>query len=276
MRKTTRALCAMVFVAVVAPAHADEFVYLAQQPGTCVLNGSNTYSVYVYSGDYTDVTGMSFRLDCDLFQQQDITSLTLSPGVTIVSGSLFNGIVLAFSARALNHDPVLTVQASNQQVYGNAWMRDVWLVRGAAVVPLADFESVGDPIDCFGDFPIWYPPDTVQVAVDHADEFSFKAILTTGNYPPAASVTIDDPAGWVVSPFYAEVNGGCGWCPWNVTTVTVPTYVPSGVTQGTIHEVTAVFRTYGTPREQRTVVLRAVGPLAVERRTWGSVKALYR
>ena len=267
-----------VLVLFAAPSPAAEYLYMAESPGQCALESTPAqYSIYIHSGDYTDVSGVSFRLECERFGPAQVSLLTTPPGVTIVSGSLFAGIVLAFDTpRALSHDAVLTVHVSGQDVYGSAWTRDAALQRGATVVPLPDFRTEGWPFDCIGTFAHWELPDTVSVPVDEDDAFLFRAVVSTASYPPNATVTIDDPAGWVVTDFNGDVFTQCGYCPWDWTTVTVPTHVPSAVADGTLNEITLIMSSFGAPVDERTVVLRAVKPVATEKRTIGRVKALYR
>jgi hypothetical protein len=152
----------------------------------------------------------------------------------------------------------------------------VTLLRAAGAVPVPDFVSFGWDFDCFGTFVIWEAPDTVLVTVDVDDSFRFEAIVTTGSYPPNATVTIDDPAGWVPAPFSGDVYAGCGWCRWNWTTVTVPTHVPQGVVDGALNPIALRVSSFGGVVGERTLVLRAVQRVAVEHRTLGAVKAIFR
>jgi hypothetical protein len=277
MNRIQWAACALLVLSA-GPSPAAEYVYLAETPGECFLEYTPAqYSICIHSGAYSDVTGVSFRLECERFGPAQVSSLTAAPGVTIVGGSLFGGITLAFDApRALAHDAVLTVTVSSQEVYGAAWTKDVVLQRGAVPVALADFRTEGWPFDCIGTFAHWDLPDTVSVPVDRDDAFLFRTVVSTASYPPNATVTIDDPAGWVIADFNDDVLAKCGYCPWDWTTVTVPTHVPSGVADGTLNEITVVMSSFGAPVDERTVVLRAVKPVAAETKTIGGVKALYR
>jgi hypothetical protein len=276
-----RILWAACVIAIVSagPAGADEYVYLAQAPGECTLPtgpASLEYSLYVHSGDYSDVRGVTLRVECDRFGPADVSSVTPAPGVTIVGGDIFNGIELSFSPRALAHDPILTIHLSSQVSDGDAWTRNVTLLRAAGAVPVPDFVSLGWVFDCYGTFVIWDAPDTVSVTVDKDDGFQFDAIVTTGSYPPNATVTVLDPAGWVSAAVNEDVYAGCGWCQWNVTTVAVPTRVPAAVAEGTLNEITLRMSSFGGLVGERKVVLRAVGPVAVQHKTLGGVKAIYR
>lgn len=269
----------VVLLAAAGPSTAAEYVYLAEAPGECnleIASTSATYSVYVYSDDYADITGVSFRVECERFGPEDITALIVPGDVTIIGGALFDGIELAFSARPLAHDPVLVVEVSGQETHGNAWVRDASLQRGAGSVSVPDFVSAGWPIDCFSTTVIWNAPDTVAVTVGKDDDFQFRAVVSTGSYPPNATVTVDDPAGWLAAPVSEDVHADCGWCLWDITTVTVPTHVPSGVQNGTLNAITLQMSSFGGLVGEHTVVLRAVEPVATGPRTIGGVKAIYR
>ena len=259
---------------------AGGFVYLAQSPGDCSLpdgNASDAYSVFIHSGDYADITGVSFRLECERFTPAQITALTVPPGVTIVSGSLFGGIVLAFDGpRSFAHDAVLTVQVSDQEMNGSAMTRDVILQRGATPLPVDGVYTFGWPFDCVATITFWDAPDTVSVTVGKDDSFPFRALVTMPSYPPNATVSIADPEGWVVTPFSNDVFADCEHCPWDWTTVTVPTHVPPGVAHGALNPITLEMSSFGGSISERTIVLRAIQPVPVEHRTIGGVKALYR
>ncbi len=277
MNRTLWAACFIALTSAV-PAATAEYVYLAQAPGECTLptTAPLEYSVFIHSGAYNDIRGVVLRVDCERFGPADVASVTAPPGVTIIGGDIFNGIELSFGSRALAHDPVLTIHLMSQVPYGDAWTRDVTLLRAAGSLTLPDFATLGWDFDCFGTFVIWNAPDTVSVAVDEDDMFQFDAVVTTGSYPPNATVTVLDPANWLSAPVSEDVYAGCGWCKWDVTTVTVPTHVPAGVVDGTLNEITLRMSSFGGPVGQRTVVLRAVQPVAVEHKTIGAVKAMFR
>lgn len=259
------------------PAASKEYVYFSLQPGTCFYEaGSGTNcAIYVDSGEYADVSGVSFRLDTEAFGAGDYT-VEAPPGVTIVSGDLLTGIVLSCGARSFAHEPVLLIHLSSPLGVGAAWTRDVSLKRGAVSVPEGDFGTYGHPVDCYGTFANWDAPDTVAVDVDKDDEFSFRSVVTTGSYPPDATLSVVDGAGWVMGPVSESVFAGCGWCDWDWTTVTVPTHLPSNVGDGQLNPVILRMTSYGGVVSERTLVLKAVRSVRAERRTIGAVKAMYR
>ena len=98
-------------------------------------------------------------------------------GVSILGGNLFSGIILSFSARALDHEPVLTVELAGHLEYGSVTTRDVSLSRGGSVIDLLDVWTYAVTFDCFGGTVIWDPPDTVDVDVVVDETFVFRAVV---------------------------------------------------------------------------------------------------
>jgi hypothetical protein len=258
----------------------DVYVYLGDQAGVCFLDlytpDPQPYAVYVLSGDYTDVSGVSFRIDGDLFGPEDVLSVTTPPDVSIVGGDVFSGIELAFSSRALDHEPVLYMEVSVHDRIGYVVTEDVSITRGGVTEPVPDFYNSRQVFDCFGAAPSWDPPDTVDVRVDRDETFSFKALVSTNDVPAVTMVTATDSEGWIPEPVEEWIHGSCAWCLWDYTLVTVFVHVPQGVADGTLNpvpfQVTSYFRVIG----EKTVVLRAVDPTDTRETTWGRVKALYQ
>jgi hypothetical protein len=264
---------------VVPSASSDEFIYVAEEPRLCVLECNaypgQTFSVYVESGYFTDVTGVTFRIESERFGPEHVQSISTPPGVSIVGGSPFTGISLSFGARALAHDPVLTLTVQGHSAYGDVWTRDNHLIREVGTTNVGEFRTFGWPFDCFGSSPAWDIPDTVVVAVGADANFDFRAVLSTGGYPPNAEVVVFDSEGWIETPFRQDVFASCGWCTWDWTRVVVPVRAPKGVPNDTLDNATLQMYSFGGLIDEQTVVLRAIAPIPVNPTTMGGIKAIY-
>ena len=259
---------------------ADEYIYVAGEPRTCVIGciayPGQTFSVYVDSGDFTDVTGVTFRIESERFGPEQVQSISTPPGVSIVNGSPFTGIMLSFGPRALAHDAVLTLTLEGQSAYGNVWTRDNQLICGGGTVDVWGFCTIGWPFDCFGSSPVWDIPDTVDVVVAENDNLAFRAVLSSDGYPPNAEVIVFDHEGWIESNFRQDVFASCGWCDWDWTRVVVPVRAPKGVTNGTLDNATLQMFSFGSLIDEQTVILRATAGVPVTRTTMGGIKAIYK
>jgi hypothetical protein len=259
---------------------ADEYIYVAEEPRSCVLPCNaypgQTFSVYVESGGLTDVTGVAFRIESERFGPEQVQSISTPAGVSIVGGSPFTGITLSFAPRALNHDGVLTLTLEGQSAYGNVWTMDNQLLCPGGPVDVGGFCTIGWPFDCFGSSPVWDIVDTVNVAVGDNVSFSFRAVLTSDGYPPNAEVFVSDHEGWIESNFRQDIFASCGWCDWDWTKVIVPVHVSPGVPNGTLDDATLQMYSFGSLIDERTVVLRAAEKTPVKRTTWGGIKAIYK
>jgi hypothetical protein len=271
---------ASIIVSAVLSVNAEVYVYFAEQPRLCSLESNShpgqRFSVFVDSGYLTDVIGVTFRIDTERFGPENVLSISTPAGVSIVSGSLFTGITLSFGARALAHDPVLTVELEDHAPYGDVWTRDIELRREAGTINVNDFGTFGWSFDCSGINPAWDVPDTVVVAAGRDASFSFRAVVSMEGYPPNADVVVVDSEGWVSSPFRHMIFASCGWCPWDWTTVIVPVQVPRGVSNGTLDVVTLQMYSFANPIEERTLVLQAIAPIPVRPSTFGAIKAKYQ
>lgn len=256
------------------------YVYVSDRAGACFLGlyspVPQVYGVYVDSGDYTDVSGVGFRIGGELFGPEQVVSVTTPPDVSIAGGDIFSGITLTFSSRALAHDPVLFIEVSSVADYGNVVTQNVSITRGGGNEFIPDFYTYREVVDCFGSAPNWFPPDTVDVVVDQDESFSFKALVSTNDIPAVTKVIATDANGWIPAPVDQWVHGSCFWCPWDYTLVTVSVHVPKGTADGTLDPVPFQITSYGYVLDEKTVVLRAVEGVATEETTWGRVKALYR
>lgn len=265
---------------VAAAQFGDVFVYVAEQPEQCLVSGDSydgqILTVYVESNEYESVAGVRFRVESLGFGPEHVQSLTTPDGMLIASGDISSGITITFSSRGLHHEPVLYIELAGHYGVPGIWTHDVAVLLAGTWESKPDFYVHGFPIDCFSTATLWYPPDTVEVVVDRDELFSFKALVVQGGYPPNGMVSAVDATGWIPAPVEKWVWAGCGYCPWDFTVVTVPVYVPKGVADGTLNPVTFQMFSFGSVISEKTVVLKARNPDAVEETTWGRVKALYR
>jgi len=274
-------LATAVVVVTVPAARPADFVYFSEFPAQCALEPSSyagqTFSVFVLADDLTGVTGLSFRVESDRFDADNVVSVTARPGVTIEGGNIFDGVTLSLDGLELHHTAVLDVVLSGHEAYGETWMRDVELVRGSEAEALPDQCTNAQAFDCFVASPYWEAPDTADAVVGAASALVFLAGLSSGSYPQDGVVHVADEAGWIDEAGTYPVDVACGRCPWSGTVVTVPVTVPQGVPAGTLDEVTLEMYSFGAPVVgSRTVILRAVSSVSTDQTTWGRVKSLYR
>lgn len=284
-----RKLSAFFLAAVLgSSAVSAQYLYVSGTPGECVTDDlyivpADTLHICLHYPDDSGVIGARFRVETDAYGPEDLAAIIPSGGVTIESGTPFDGMMISWTAVPLDHRILLTMilqdnaPSQEHRFESPVWTRDTVLFRSVSdSLALDDFRTaiLWGSYECLNSVALWEHPDTINVLVAYPSMIQIRGVVRAAPGFEYSDIAIADTRGWVTGWDPGSLTGKCLLCAWDWTTIDITVEIPGGVTSGTLS--TMVATPACCPDHAASLILRAVTTSPVRKASMGSLKALFQ